>query len=438
MLLDRAQMRQQSRGECVTVGEPEKARKPAERFGVGGKRVRLLVGQHLQAMLDPAQEFISRRQGVARRGIDPAAGGERGKRGDRLAAAQVGISPAGDELLGLHEKLDLADAAAAELDVVAFDGDFAMAAVGVDLLLHGVNIGDRGVIEEFAPDEWRQVAQKLFAGGDIAGAGPRLDQRRALPVLATAFVIIERGFRGDRDLRGGRVGAKPQIDAKDIAVGRALLQKLHQIARQPHEKRRRLDVGRQRRRGVIEKHHEVDVAGEVQLIAAHFAHRQHDVAGTRFGVLRIARTEFFAHNRLAEQVADGKAERRLGDFGQRRRHARDRPNAADIGERDQERRVRFHAAQDAHQDSRAARWRSGFARVVDKRRKLLLRIAAKEGKRARRIGLEEFPEVGRRFGNRTEDVGERRMLSDQSRERATRGAARDSGEPLAQTRAPLR
>ena len=54
------------------------------------------------------------------------------------------------------EKFDLADAAASELDVVALDRDLAMAAIGVDLALHGVDVGDRGEIEIFAPDEGRK------------------------------------------------------------------------------------------------------------------------------------------------------------------------------------------------------------------------------------------------------------------------------------------
>ena len=80
------------------------------------------------------------------------------------------MAAAGDELLGLDEELDLADAAAAELDVVAFDRDLAMAAIGVDLPLHRVDVGDRGEIEIFAPDEGREVAEQRFAGRDVAGA----------------------------------------------------------------------------------------------------------------------------------------------------------------------------------------------------------------------------------------------------------------------------
>ena len=82
----------------------------------------------------------------------------------------------------LREKLDLADTAAAELDVMTLDGDFAVPAVGVDLLLHRVDIGDRGIIEIFAPDEGRELAKKRLAGRAIARARARLDQCRPLPI----------------------------------------------------------------------------------------------------------------------------------------------------------------------------------------------------------------------------------------------------------------
>ena len=188
-------------------------------------------------MLDTPKEIVSRRQFVAGGGIDPTAGGKLGKRRHGAATAQLRMPAAGDELLGLDEKLDLADAAASKLDIVTFHGDFAMAAIGVNLLLHGVNVGDCRVVEVLAPDERRELADEPLAGGNVAGARPRLDQSRALPVLAAALVIIERGFRRDGDLGRRRVGTKPQIDAEYIAVGGALLQKLHQLARHAHVER---------------------------------------------------------------------------------------------------------------------------------------------------------------------------------------------------------
>ena len=149
---------------------------------------------------------------------------------------------AGDQLLGLHEELDLADAAAAELDVVALDGDLAMALVGVDLPLHRVDVGDRGEVEILAPDERRRRLEERFAGGDVAGAGARLDHRGALPVLARALVVVERRRGRDRDLGRGRVGPQPQVDAEHIAVAGALLQQLHEPRVSRTKNGGRLDV----------------------------------------------------------------------------------------------------------------------------------------------------------------------------------------------------
>ena len=89
------------------------------------------------------------------------------------------MAAAGDELLGLHEELDLADAAAAELDVVAFDRDVGVAAIGVDLALERLDVGDRGEVEILPPDEGR----KLRAGS----SSPALmspAQTRALIIAA--------------------------------------------------------------------------------------------------------------------------------------------------------------------------------------------------------------------------------------------------------------
>ena len=181
----------------------------------------LLVGDHLQAMLDRAQEPVGGVEVGARRGVDPAAVGERAQRRQRLAAAQLRMAAAGDELLGLDEELDLADAAAAELDVVAFDRDVAVAAIGVDLPLHLVDVGERGEIEIFAPDEGREVARAAPSPAATSPAQTRaLIMRGALPVLAAALVIVERRRNRDRDLGRGRIGPQPHVDAKHVAVRR--------------------------------------------------------------------------------------------------------------------------------------------------------------------------------------------------------------------------
>ena len=152
----------------------EEAGKTLDRLGVVGQRMGLLVGDHLQAMLDPAQEFVGRGQFVARLEGDPVAGGEHIQRLQRRPHPQFRMAAAGDQLLGLGEELDLADAAAADLDVVAFDRDLALAAIGLHLPLHVVDVGKRGEVEMLAPDERRDFGEQR-----LARLGDR--RRRAAP-----------------------------------------------------------------------------------------------------------------------------------------------------------------------------------------------------------------------------------------------------------------
>ena len=68
--------------------------------------------------------------------------------------------PAEDQLLGLGEELDLADAAAAKLDVVAADGDVAVALDGVDLALDRMDVLDGREIQMLAPNERPEPTQE--------------------------------------------------------------------------------------------------------------------------------------------------------------------------------------------------------------------------------------------------------------------------------------
>ena len=151
----------------------------------------LLVRHHLQPILDDAQETIGSGEIVARRFVDPAALRQGRQRLQGLPGTQLRMASAGDELLSLHEEFDLADTATTELDVVSFDRDLVVAAIGVDLPLHRVDVGDRREVEILAPDERRQLREQRLACRDIAGARPRLDQRGTLPVLPAALVVVE-------------------------------------------------------------------------------------------------------------------------------------------------------------------------------------------------------------------------------------------------------
>ena len=73
-----------------------------------------------------------------------------------------------------------------------FDGDLAMALVGMDLPLDRVDVRNRRIVEIFAEHERRRVRAGTLAGLEIAGNGARLDECRPLPVLPPALVIEHR------------------------------------------------------------------------------------------------------------------------------------------------------------------------------------------------------------------------------------------------------
>ena len=121
------------------------------------------------------------------RRCDPFARRQPVQRIERGADAQLRLPPAGDELLRLHEEFDLADAAPPQLQIVAFDGNPRMALMRVDLPLHGVDVGDGGVVEIFPPDIGCELAQEILARRDVAGYGARLDDRRRVPNSGRRF-----------------------------------------------------------------------------------------------------------------------------------------------------------------------------------------------------------------------------------------------------------
>jgi len=120
--------------------------------------------------------------------------------------AHLGRRPPKNELLRLDEKLDLADAAAPELDVVARHDNLLMAAHGVDLALHRVYVGDRRLVEILAPDERREVGKKAPAKVEVARRRTDFDERHMFPVLADRLVILIGADCRERDRRRGRIG----------------------------------------------------------------------------------------------------------------------------------------------------------------------------------------------------------------------------------------
>ncbi len=389
----------------------------------------LVIGYHLQAVLDGAKKMIGGLQVGAGIGADPAAFGERCQHRQRFAAAQFGMPSAGNELLGLHEKLDLADAAAAELDVVAFDRDVLVAPIGVDLALERFDVGHRGVVEILPPDEGRELLKDRFTGRDVAGAGAGLDQRRALPVLADAAVVVQRRFRRHRDLGRGRVGAQPQIDAEHIAVGGAFLQELHQAADDPHMEGGGVVLVGERRRVRVVEYDQIDIARIVELEGAHLAHGEHDVAAALLRLRRIGGLEPATRGGLSQQKAYRGANGGVRKLGHRACHPHHRPHTADIGQCNEQRRFRPHPAQEPHRfgfvlggGDRLLGFRQQFGQMH-------IGIGIEQRQQPLGLGGREVPQVWRAIGEAEQQGLELRRGRDQALQRLAGGAAPDLRQP---------
>src|SRR5262249_43407849 len=148
---------------------------------------------------------------------------------------------------------------APQLDVVPGDGNGGKTMEGVDLPLHGLDVGDGREIQILAPDVRRKAVEEHLSPIEIARNGTRFDQRGALPVLAEALIVIEGGFRRDGKRCGARIGPQTQVGAEHIAITRALAEQSHEFARLAHKEGLRLKTRAQPDAGEVIEYDEVDV-----------------------------------------------------------------------------------------------------------------------------------------------------------------------------------
>ena len=111
-------VRVELRQEGAAVGIAQRLRDPAQVVVVDRQHVGLLVVQVLDAVLDAAQELVGRRQRIGRLLRHQAGARQALQRIERGPGAQLGELAAAHHLQQLHGELDLADAAARQLDVV--------------------------------------------------------------------------------------------------------------------------------------------------------------------------------------------------------------------------------------------------------------------------------------------------------------------------------
>ena len=93
---------------------------------------------------------------------------------------------------------------AAELDIVAFDGDFAVPTIGVDLAFGAWRARRQPRRSRDFCTRERAVVEDRLARRDETAAGPRLNQRGALPILSSALVVRKRRRGGDHERGRGR------------------------------------------------------------------------------------------------------------------------------------------------------------------------------------------------------------------------------------------
>ena len=193
--------------------------------------VGLLIAHHLQAMFHFTVGKIKPGQLIGHRLRHPIFGGQRLQSAQRGTVAQGGIAPSGDELAGLGEKLDLADAALAEFHVMPLDRQPPIQpAVFADAQAHVMGVLNGREIQMLAPDKGGERFEKPIARLKVAATGAGLDIGGALPCAALGLVITVGGGHRQAD-RGDRgIGAQPQIGAKDIAAGHGVAEQGRHLA----------------------------------------------------------------------------------------------------------------------------------------------------------------------------------------------------------------
>src|SRR6516162_7295749 len=310
--LDRDEMAKQIGDKRIRLRIAEKDPDSCDPCAVRRKHMRLRVLDHLQAVLETAQEAIIVDQLGSRRRIDTAGGSEATQRLASGSSPQLTHAPTPDQLLGLGEEFDFADAAATGLDVMPLDGDSSAAAKGVDLTLDRVDILNGGKIEVFPPNERLQLAQKALPGDPVAGHRPGLDQRCPFPILADALIVGERGWHRQHQ-RGGRgVRAQPQICAKDVAVARSFVENAREIACNANKEGLDAITRTNARPGRVVKKDQIDIARIIELVSAELAHAEDDEPAVTLRLVQRRKADRAPVRCLTQQMAHGGPERPLG------------------------------------------------------------------------------------------------------------------------------
>jgi hypothetical protein len=159
--------------ERLPVGIVEAQRDTLATECIFGDIVGLRIAQHLHVVFNLAQQDVGIAQQVGAGRADMPTRLAFGQCRQQAAHAQARFAAAADQLGQLHDELDLADAARAELEVI---GQILARHLGIDQRLHLAQAGKRGVVKIFAIDKRPQQFLQLLAGSRSPATGRALIQ----------------------------------------------------------------------------------------------------------------------------------------------------------------------------------------------------------------------------------------------------------------------
>ena len=226
------------------AADAEAPRHEPQRHRLARQRVGLQLVEQLQPVLDGAQMHERVREGAPELGRQVAALGEPEQRLERVALAQPGVVAAVEELQRLHDELDLADAAAAELDVAG--APVTVAAPGqlpIDLALHAANRRHHAFVEPLAIDDPARQVHELRADPLVAGRHARLEQRLALPRRRALAVVGVVALERECDRAHAPLGPQSHVDPEDVALVGHRLDDLDDLAAHARRSTRRWTAG---------------------------------------------------------------------------------------------------------------------------------------------------------------------------------------------------
>ena len=328
--------------ERAHAGAAHAGGQPGQVVVAGGQGVRLLVVEVLGAVFDPAQKHISLAQRIGG-GLWHELGARQPRQGvQRGPGAQFGELPAAHHLQQLHGELDLADAAAREFHVVgaARVAGGALGRVFADLAVQDAQRIEHAVVEVLAEHE-RQHQGTQCAGAAVAHTDARCNHAALEPgkTFPLAALHQEVGFQrtgGDRAWPGISVGPQRQIDAKHLAVFGHFTDRVVDVLDRLGEVLVVADavaavfVAGGLAVFVVDVD-QIDVAGDVELARAEFAHADHPELGacgwrSAFAQWCVIQRQRGAMQRVefGEGEAAGDIER---EFGQRGHGAGDHAQA---------------------------------------------------------------------------------------------------------------